>query len=173
VSRVSERRRTLEVFDEEIARRARLTNEAHPWWPCRSGCDGCCRRLADVPKVSEEEWDRLAEGIAALDPVVRASVHEGLDALDREPPREGEFVTCPMLDRTRGTCLVYEHRPAACRSYGYYVRRDDVLACNLVTSAVAERTEEVVWGNHLGLEDDLARRLGEARPITAWRREKA
>ncbi len=95
---------------------------------------------------------------------------EGLDALERSPPREGDFVTCPMLDRERGMCLVYAQRPAACRAYGYYVRRDDVLACTLVTSAVTDHGEDVVWGNHAGLDDDLGKALGEARAITAWRR---
>ncbi len=168
------RTRTLEVLFDGIARRASLTNEAHPWWPCRAGCDGCCRRLADVPRVSAEEWALLERGIARLEPAVRAEVQAGLDALAAEPPREGEHVVCPMLDRAAGTCRVYAERPAACRSYGYFVRRADVLACELVTSAVdAHDGAAVVWGNHAALDEDLVRKLGEAKPVTAWRRIRA
>ena len=41
---------------------------------------------------------------------------------------------------------------------------------NLVGAVESERAE-VVWGNHVALEDDLARGFGEARPVTAWWRE--
>lgn len=163
-------RRSLDVLEDELARRAARTNEAHPWWPCRAGCDACCRRLADVPRVSAEEWARLEEGLAALAPDARDAAIARLDALAASPPREGEHVVCPLLEAASGMCLVYAHRPAACRSYGYYARRADVLACELVTRAVdAHPHADVVWGNHVALDEDLAKACGEARPITAWR----
>ena len=77
-----------------------------------------------------------------------------------------------------GTCLVYAHRPAACRTYGFYVRRADPLCCGLVVDAVAnheaqhqgsaEGGSEVVWGNQDGIDHALERISGEARPLTTW-----
>ena len=71
-------KRSLDVVFEGLAHRARITNEAHPFWPCRAGCDGCCRKLADVPRVSRAEWELLAEGIAALAPALAARASSSL-----------------------------------------------------------------------------------------------
>ena len=37
-------------------------------WPCRKGCDGCCRRLAEIPQLTIAEWDLLREGLSLLTP---------------------------------------------------------------------------------------------------------
>ena len=36
---------------------------------------------------------------------------------------------CPMLDETASACRVYEYRPVACRTYGFYVQHDLGLYC--------------------------------------------
>lgn len=77
---------------------------------------------------------------------------------------------CPMLDEREGACLVYAHRPGACRTYGYYVERGDMLGCERVATAVAGSGEEdaIVWGNEEGVREALARVSGEALPLTEW-----
>ncbi len=155
------RSRLLAIYDD-VERRTRATGDAQEWWPCRKGCDTCCRRLADIPRLVRAEWELLEEGLAALTPEVREVVDariEALAVLERagEVPRH---VTCPMLDDGAGACLVYAHRPAACRTYGFYVERGIGLHCELITEAVAARDgneEPVVWGNQEGVDHALGR----------------
>lgn len=169
------RTRLLAIYDD-VERRTRATGDAHAWWPCRRGCDTCCRRLADVPRLVSAEWELLQEGLAALAPPVRADVMariEDLGAAEREG-RLPRHVTCPMLDETEGACRVYAHRPGACRTYGFYVERGIGLHCELITEAVAEREasgDPVVWGNQEGVDYALARLAVDAEtplPLTAW-----
>lgn len=77
-----------------------------------------------------------------------------------------------MLDETRGACRVYEARPVACRTYGFYTERDAGLHCRKVSAAVREHDAEqrVVWGNGEAIAYDL-RDLGEPRPVDAWLRD--
>jgi Fe-S-cluster containining protein len=172
------RKRLLAIYDD-VERRARATTEERAWWPCRRGCDTCCHRLAEVPRVVRAEWDLLREGLDALAPDVRASVdariHE-LATLEREGalPRH---IVCPMLDEAEGACRVYAHRPGACRTYGFYVERGIGLHCHLVTEAVAERPADeapIVWGNAESVDYALARLRGDgcarevSLPLTAW-----
>lgn len=174
------RSRLLAIYDD-VERRARATGDAHAWWPCRRGCDTCCRRLADVPRLVRAEWELLQEGLASLEADVRAAVLARIEALD-VAERAGELprhVTCPMLDEAEGACRVYAHRPGACRTYGFYVERDLGLHCELVTAAVEEHAagvEPVVWGNQAGVDYALARLAETADaplPLTAWLRSSS
>jgi len=174
------RARLLAIYDD-VERRTRATGEAHAWWPCRRGCDTCCRRLADVPRLVRAEWDLLEEGLAAVEPEVRAAILARVAALDAAE-RAGQLprhVTCPMLDEREGACLVYAHRPGACRTYGFYVERELGLHCELVTAAVentAASVAPVVWGNQQGVDYALARLAETAEaplPLTAWLRSSS
>lgn len=155
----------LLVLHGEIALRAGATVAAQPEFPCRKGCDHCCRHLASLPVLTQPEWEWLREGIDALPAGVRAGVLERLAALGPQPARP---VCCPLLDAEAGACLVYEHRPVACRTYGFYVERDNGLYCETILSA-AQRGEfdHVVWGNHAAVEERLAG-MGPPRPLRDW-----
>ena len=74
---------------------------------------------------------------------------------------------CPFLDREEGACRVYAHRPAACRTYGYYVERDEVLGCSQI---LARENDDVVWGNGESVAQALATLSddSEALPLTEW-----
>jgi Fe-S-cluster containining protein len=188
------RPRLLQIYDD-VERRARATTAEHAWWPCRRGCDACCHKLADVPRMVRAEWELLAEGLDALPPDVRAQVDARIEALaaaersaSPQPrtsaPDTAEVlgalralgpITCPMLDEAAGACLVYAHRPAACRTYGFYVERGLGLHCAQITEAVEEaatRDEAIVWGNQEGVDGALARLHVDAQPLalTEWTR---
>lgn len=176
------RSRLLAIYDD-VERRTRATGEAHAWWPCRRGCDTCCRRLADVPRLVRAEWELLQEGLAALSPEVRVAVLARIEDL-ASAEREGRLprhITCPMLDEAEGACRVYAHRPGACRTYGFYVERGIGLHCDQITEAVAQRAESddpIVWGNQEGVDAALARVAGGAAPatalpLTAWLRSSS
>lgn len=159
------RTRLLAIYDD-VERRTRATTDERAWWPCRKGCDTCCRRLADVPQLVRAEWELLREGLDALAPEVRAEVGAriaGLAAAEREK-RLPRHVVCPMLDEREGVCRVYAHRPSACRTYGFYVERGIGLHCDMITEAVAARPldeEPVVWGNQDGVTAALAQLDGD------------
>jgi Fe-S-cluster containining protein len=59
---------------------------------------------------------------------------------------------------------VYEHRPVACRTYGFYVERDQGLYCGQIRERVdAGELADVVWGNQELVDrqlDSLGPRLG-------------
>ncbi|MBN8730406.1 MAG: YkgJ family cysteine cluster protein [Acidobacteria bacterium] len=147
-------RAELRILQNEIDARASATVEAQPFWPCRRGCDHCCRHLAGLPVVTPPEEELLREGIAALDEATRAGVAERFRVLGERPERP---VVCPLLDEATGACLVYEQRPVACRTYGFYVERDRGLYCGTIEGAVAAgEYGDVVWGNQAGVEAKMA-----------------
>lgn len=156
--------RVLALIDARIEARARASREAHAWWPCREGCDACCRALARSPQLTEPEWTRLRGAISALPREIRERVLQRIRNVAPSTP-----VICPMLDRERGACLVYEARPVACRTYGFYTERDGGLHCGSVAEAVASNAtdEPIIWGNGESIADDL-RALGEPRSLEAW-----
>ncbi len=121
-------------------------------WPCRRGCDACCRTLGEVPYATATEWERVRAAIGALAADVRDAIHVrvGELAAARAP------YTCPMLDRATGACTIYAARPTACRAYGFYVDADgDARACERI-----DREAPVVWGNEAALDRALTRGAG-------------
>lgn len=143
----------LRVLHEKVAVRAQSIETAHGSWPCRKGCDTCCNRLAAIPDLTAAEWELLRPAVAALP----AEVHRRIEALDRAV----RPIVCPFLDS--GACLVYEARPVACRTYGFYVDRDGGQYCGIIESLNAE----VVWGSGAAIEAELTS-LGERRDLLAW-----
>lgn len=134
-------------------------------WLCGEGCDSCCRQLANVPQLTLAEWDLLREGLADLTPERLQEIRRNMAALSRQQSRP---YTCPMLDISTGSCPVYMQRPVACRTYGFYVQRDQGLYCSDIESCVADGTlADVVWGNHDAIDQRLAG-LGEVRALTDW-----
>lgn len=154
-------------IQDAVAVRVAGIVEARGEWPCRRGCDDCCRRLASVPLVSEAEWAAIQKAIDALP----ESVAELALLRMRESAAGARPFTCPLLDRDAGACLIYEARPVQCRTYGFYAERDKVLGCERI-EAVAREDSAVVWGNHVTVEAGLAE-LGPARPLYQWLSEDA
>ncbi|EGW23806.1 YkgJ family cysteine cluster protein [Methylobacter tundripaludum] len=156
---------TLTQLHADIEARVGTIRDDNLDWLCRMGCDGCCRRLAEVPRLTAEEWDLLRDGLAALPPEQLLEIGRNIAALAEQSSRP---IVCPLLDRSAGACQVYVHRPVACRTYGFYVQRDKGLYCKDIESRVADGGwAEVVWGN----QDAVDRRLcglGETRDLTEW-----
>jgi hypothetical protein len=57
---------TLTQIHADIDARVQTISDNYSDWLCRMGCDGCCRRLAEIPRLTAVEWDLLQDGLAAL-----------------------------------------------------------------------------------------------------------
>jgi Fe-S-cluster containining protein len=158
------KRLSLPLLDDRIEARARATREAHPWWPCGDGCDGCCRSLPHLPVITEAEWSRLRPALLALPPDVRVDIAARTRSASASKP-----VTCPMLDEEQHRCRVYDARPIACRTYGFYAERDGGLHCAIVTEAVDAHgtASEVLWGNGGAIAEDM-RAFGDVASLLRW-----
>jgi Fe-S-cluster containining protein len=157
-----QKRVSLPLLDQAIEAHAAATRAAHPSWPCAAGCDLCCRSLPFLPTISEPEWQRLAEALSQLPLEQQAEIRERTAAAPERGP-----LTCPMLALESGQCRVYEARPIACRSYGFYTERDAGLHCERVTEAIAPFADQVVWGNGEAIARTL-REAGEPVSLRVW-----
>jgi uncharacterized protein len=152
----------LHVIQEDVRSRAEEITSSQQNWPCRKGCDDCCRQLASVPLVTQEEWRLIATALDSLPVETAELVWQRI----RDSARLSRPLVCPLLDTSSGTCLVYEARPIACRAYGFYVERQNVLGCSRIES-IAQQSDDVVWGNHTALEERL-RLLGPSVELYQW-----
>ena len=155
----------LTELHADIDDRVDAIRAARPDWLCRRGCDGCCRRLGEIPRLTRAEWDWLLAGLRALPAEQLDAIRQAVTRWADEPTRP---LLCPLLDQAAGACRVYAHRPVACRTYGFYVERDLGLYCKDIEAQVESgELAEVVWGNQDRVARSL-RDLGETRELTAW-----
>jgi Fe-S-cluster containining protein len=152
----------LRVIQEQVQARVDETASAHDGWPCRKGCDDCCRRLASVPIVSESEWQLIAAHLERLESGTADLLRQRI----RDSAGASRPVVCPLLDTGSGACLVYAARPIACRAYGFYAERENVLGCSRIES-IAEQSPDVIWGNGSALDAKL-HHLGPAAELYRW-----
>ena len=155
---------TLSRLLADIDARVLAIRGDRPDWLCAKGCDGCCRHLADEPRLTAAEWALLRDALAALPAQRLAQIRPAMKAL---AGGQRPFV-CPLLDPASGACPVYAARPVACRTYGFYVQRELGLYCHDIESRVADGAlADVVWGNHDAIDQRLAG-LGEVRSLSEW-----
>jgi len=154
----------LERLDARVAERARAMRAVRPDWPCRRGCDACCRQLDHAPELTAAEWARVDAAVAALEPEARAAVERRIDRVLEQG--DASRVACPYLDEAAGACRIYEARPLACRTYGFFVARDAPEVCSIIDADVAARGERgLVWGNATSFALEREARLGAAIPF--------
>lgn len=157
--------RALFQLHADIDARVATIRGSRPDWLCGKGCDSCCRKLAEVPRLTSAEWDVLLVGLAGLSPERLREISLQIAAL---AGHESHPVVCPLLDQSTGACPVYAQRPVACRTYGFYVQRELGLYCHDIESLVAEGSlADVVWGNHDAIDRSLGA-LGETRTLIEW-----
>lgn len=141
------------------------TIRTHHDWQCKMGCDSCCHRLASIPSLTRMEWKWLCIGLTNLSPDI---LHDITQAMTELSTSSKSLITCPMLDKSQGLCRVYEYRPIACRTYGYYVEHDKGLYCQEILEQVEKGLlQTVIWGNQKGIDRQL-KALGERKDLTQW-----
>jgi Fe-S-cluster containining protein len=157
----------LTLLRESVRERTAQIEAAVKDWPCRRGCDYCCRHLAAQPLLTIDEWDALRVHIESLDVDTQREIQSRYDELESGSPP----IICPFLHRTRGECHVYPARPLACRSYGFYVERGRGLYCGQIEERVESGDfDGLIWGNHETVEARLEA-IGPRRPLLEWLRD--
>ncbi len=163
----SEERGALEELYARLDARARAVMERRQGWPCRRGCDHCCRHLAEPLPVTALEWEYLWEGFQQLPAEAQADVRARVEAL-RNAGAARPF-TCPLLDPATGGCRVYAHRPLTCRAYGFVLSRGEGLWCHLIRDLLARQGDDgIVWGNQDALEEAVKRLGGPTHTFFEW-----
>jgi Fe-S-cluster containining protein len=158
----------IELYDE-IEMRAHSAVTERPVWPCRRGCDACCRRLAHPPEVTAVEWQLMSQGLQALPTTTQAVIGHKITALTARESDATDFIICPFLDEVVGACLIYAQRPAACRMYGFYVSRQSNMWCQQIEDLYqAGALEGVTLGNYSAMQRQLERAFGDIQSIVIW-----
>lgn len=142
---------------------------------CGAGCSLCCHGLFEI---GSGDVPMIAEGLALLHPrrrqrivrraleIVESSRHPNLR--ECAPIEKEEFfertssTPCPNLDES-GLCMMYEHRPLVCRTFGLPLREGrkyigDVCELNFTESTAQQRMRaawDLKWEDVLGAEDEF------------------
>jgi Fe-S-cluster containining protein len=141
---------------------------------CGAGCSLCCYGLFEI---GSGDVPILAEGLAQLPParrkkiiaksleIVEKNAHPNLrecSSGEKEAFFERTKATpCPNLDAA-GLCMMYEHRPLVCRTFGLPLRDGrkllgDVCELNFTKAPRAEQMRaawDLEWEDVLGPEDE-------------------
>ncbi len=156
---MDEAQQQLANLDERIAERVQAIRAERDWWPCQRGCDHCCRHLAHPPELSRIEWQRVDRAVAQLPQVERELVEQRIAQL-QEQLAQGCLsgpVVCPYLNELEGACRIYDARPLACHTYGFFVVRDHDQYCQLIEAEVTQRGETaIVWGNGEAIRTEIS-----------------
>ncbi len=141
---------------------------------CGRGCSLCCHGLFEI---GSGDVPVIAEGLASLHPmrrkkiirraieIVAESRHPNLR--ECKPVEKEEFfertasVACPNLNES-GECMIYEHRPLVCRTFGLPLREaeryiGDVCELNFTEASQDEKLQaawDLNWEDALGPEDE-------------------
>lgn len=141
---------------------------------CGRGCSLCCYGIfeigsGDVPLLAEGleklHHKRRSMIINRAREIVASSAHP--DLRDCTPAEKDAFfertksTACPNLNE-RGECLMYEHRPLVCRTFGLPVRDGDryigdICELNFREASQPQREKaawDLQWEDALGAEDE-------------------
>ncbi len=152
---------------------------------CGAGCSLCCYGLFEI---GSGDVPVIAEGLAKLHPSRRKKIiRRALEIVEKSEhpnlrecsPAEKEAffdrtqsTPCPNLD-DNGLCMMYEHRPLVCRTFGLPLKEGrkyvgDICELNFTTATRAEQMKaawDLEWEDVLGIEDEFT--IPEAIVFTA------
>ena len=146
--------RYRKILDRADAFFAKVAAEQPQNLQCGKGCSFCCYGLFEIGSADVAV---IAEGLEKLHPMRRKKIIRRAQAiLDAAGPRDDreaffdrtEDVACPNLDEN-GLCMMYEHRPIVCRTFGLPIRDGsqyigDICELNF-TEATQPEKERAAW----------------------------
>lgn len=162
---INDSQQQLHLLDQQIEQRVQAIRASRDWWPCQRGCDHCCRQLARPPELTNAEWRRVDEAVAAFPKPIQVEINYKIKALLTQitQNRMESHVVCPFLDEQQKSCHIYYARPIACRTYGFFVARDGDDYCQIIEKDVALRRDiNIIWGNGDAIRNELERSNGES-----------
>jgi Fe-S-cluster containining protein len=138
---------------------------------CGAGCSLCCYGLFEI---GSGDVPLIAEGLEKMHPSRRRKVIRKALEIERINLREAtgeekeayfdrtQSTPCPNLDEA-GLCMLYEHRPLVCRTFGLPLRDGrkyvgDICELNFTESSRDERMRaawDLKWEDVLGPEDEF------------------
>jgi Fe-S-cluster containining protein len=138
---------------------------------CGAGCSLCCYGLFEI---GSGDVPLIAEGLEKMHPSRRRKVIRKALEIEQINLREAtaeekeayfdrtQSTPCPNLDEA-GLCMMYEHRPLVCRTFGLPLREGrkylgDVCELNFTESTRDERMRaawDLKWEDVLGPEDEF------------------
>lgn len=138
---------------------------------CGRGCSLCCYGLFEI---GSGDVPLIAEGLEKMHPmrgkrIIRKALELAAPNLRECSAEEKEAffertkaTPCPNLDET-GACLMYEHRPLVCRTFGLPLREGrkyigDICELNFQDAPRGERMRaawDLQWEDVLGPEDEF------------------
>ena len=163
-------KRVLERADQFFAS---VLNEQPQNLECRRGCSLCCYGLFEI---GSGDIPVLAEGLGLLHPsrrkmivrrareIIDASAHPDLrdcSSIEKKTFFDRTAATpCPNLSDA-GECLIYDHRPLVCRTFGLPHRDGeryvgDICELNFTSAPQSERESaawDLQWEDEIGTED--------------------
>lgn len=162
---------------------------------CGRGCSLCCYGLFEI---GSGDVPVIADGLQNMHPKRRRMIIERAvkivaesqhpDLRDCSPIEKEAFfsrtseVACPNLDEN-GECLMYEHRPLVCRTFGLPLRDADRYVgdvCELNFTAALQPEKEAAawdlrWEDELGPEDEytIPEAIVLAARLNGWLKQSA
>jgi Fe-S-cluster containining protein len=119
------------------------------------------------------EWRRLESGLEALGAEEREDCLVGVREMLQASERGEHRLCCPFLNREAGECRIYDARPAACRTYGFYLAGRRELWCSKIDETLDEGGgASIRWGNHHLVERQLVQLSGPRVPMEDWWRSR-
>ncbi|WP_179228557.1 YkgJ family cysteine cluster protein [Leptolyngbya ohadii] len=162
---MNELRQQLHNLDQRIESRVQAIRAERDGWLCKRGCDYCCRHLDHPPDLTAIEWERVDAAVAQLPVSEQAIVEQKINALLQQIAEGnlGLSVVCPYLNEQEGACRIYDARPIACRTYGFFAARHEEQYCQQIRDEIAHRGEgTIVWGNAEAIRKKLEQIGGAA-----------
>lgn len=138
---------------------------------CGAGCSLCCYGLFEI---GSGDVPVIAEGLERMHPARRKKVIGQALAIEALNLREAsseekeayfdrtQSTPCPNLDE-KGLCMMYEHRPLVCRTFGLPLREGrkylgDVCELNFTEASRSDQMKaawDLEWEDVLGPEDEF------------------
>jgi Fe-S-cluster containining protein len=142
---------------------------------CGRGCSLCCHGLFEIGSADVAV---IAEGLARLHPPQRKEIiRKAVDIIastrhpnlrESSPVEKDAFfdrtasTPCPNLNEA-GECMIYEHRPLVCRTFGLPLRNadeffDNVCELNFGDAVKGEKESaswDLQWEDELGPDDEF------------------
>ena len=150
---------SIELNDEELfelmTSELEFTSQPPKEIECKAGCDHCCTINVDVndyettvlKKYLKENFDQQELSEIKAKAIQKHNITQDLSNEEKKNQR----ISCPLLDKEKGICRVYEARPMRCRSFNSKKVADCIAAFREMTLEYSKN----IWHKPLQIAADI------------------